>query len=565
MGMKPALWRTVAVLCILAALAFAIYDALQPLPGDFGMQARSRLQAPYGFVVTAVEPNSPASRAGIRAGDILNFPGRFIDQAAALYARPGSTLTVTRNGSTVLHLTSQPSAPERLLWLNLAARLAFLLVALLLAWRRPDDRAVRALTVFLFCFGLLIGIAETLLPSPLLSFVAAQVLSLALGVCGMAAATVFAAVFPSGTARPLPTLFARASIVLAFAACLLITFGTIYAQTAAALGELSLVAVAMILFNAALFVTTLIVSYFQGAPEERQRRRWIFMLLGLGLGAVTVDVIVQETAGFVSAVDFTTFAAISVIPFGLAYVILRHRVIDVGFVINRAVVYTLVSIIVVGIFVVVETLLAKYVENTSHVTSVAVQLAVALALGFSIRYVHARVDRIVDTALFRDRHLAEQAIHDFAHDASYITDASVLLTRCITTVEKNAHARGVGIWVAEGTSYRAVASTFSTAPVADENDAAIVAMRARRVNVHVRDCDSLLPGALAFPMIVRGELVGILICGPKTDDETYAPDEQAALASLATSVGHALDAIEIRELRRRLEALSATGGGQPAF
>jgi hypothetical protein len=53
-------------------------------------------------------------------------------------------------------------------------------------------------------------------------------------------------------------------------------------------------------------------------------------------------------------------------------------------------------------------------------------------------------------------------------------------------------------------------------------------------------------------MIVRGELLGVLLCGPKTDDEIYAPDERDALAGLATSVGHALDAIEVRELRRRL-------------
>ncbi len=253
------------------------------------------------------------------------------------------------------------------------------------------------------------------------------------------------------------------------------------------------------------------------------------------------------------------------LPIGLAYVILRHRVIDVGFVLNRAVVYTGVSLVVVGVFVVVETLLAKYVENTSHVTSVAVQLAVALALGFSIRYVHARVDLFVDSVLFRERHLAEAAIRDFAEDAAYITDAEVLLSRCVNTVERYARARGAGVWIAEGVTYRAAATTFALAPTVDENDPAIVAMRARRVTVHVRESGSALPGTLAVPMIVRGDVLGILVCGPKVDDETYAPDEQDALASLATAVGHAIDTIAIRDLRRRLELLTATGGSHQAF
>ncbi|HEY9179415.1 MAG TPA: GAF domain-containing protein, partial [Candidatus Baltobacteraceae bacterium] len=292
---------------------------------------------------------------------------------------------------------------------------------------------------------------------------------------------------------------------------------------------------------------------------------WVFFFLGLGLAAIAVDLALLASVGYTWIVDIATLPFVAAVPFGLAYVILRHRVIDVGFVLNRAVVYACVSIVIVGVFVIVETLLAKYVESTNHVTSTAVELAVALALGFSIRYVHARVDRFVDTVLFRERHLAEQAIHDFALDASYITDATVLLTRCITTVEKHARARGAGIWLAQGAAYRPAASTFSLAPAVDQNDPAVVAMRARRVAVHVRDCDSLLPGSLAFPMIVRGELLGILLCGPKSDDETYAPDEQAALASLAGSVAHALDAIEIRDLRCRLQAVTATGGGRPAF
>jgi GAF domain-containing protein len=135
----------------------------------------------------------------------------------------------------------------------------------------------------------------------------------------------------------------------------------------------------------------------------------------------------------------------------------------------------------------------------------------------------------------------------------------------VKTVERYAKARGAGVWRADGTVYRAQSHTFAIAPDVDENDPAVLSMRARRVNVHVRDCESSLPGALAFPMIVRGELIGILVCGPKIDEEIYDPDEERALASLASSVGHALDTIEVRELRRQIQALTATAGSQPAF
>jgi hypothetical protein len=50
-------------------------------------------------------------------------------------------------------------------------------------------------------------------------------------------------------------------------------------------------------------------------------------------------------------------------------------------------------------------------------------------------------------------------------------------------------------------------------------------------------------GEFAFPMISRGDLVGALICGPKRDGETYAPDESEALLALAHGVGTALDTL----------------------
>lgn len=53
--------------------------------------------------------------------------------------------------------------------------------------------------------------------------------------------------------------------------------------------------------------------------------------------------------------------------------------------------------------------------------------------------------------------------------------------------------------------------------------------------------DSALRGEFAFPMLSRGTLVGVLLCGAKLDGETYAPGESEALGALAHGVGTALD------------------------
>jgi hypothetical protein len=306
----------------------------------------------------------------------------------------------------------------------------------------------------------------------------------------------------------------------------------------------------------ALVVATLVVAYRQGELWEKQRRRWVFLMLGVGMAGPLIDVIVQQTIGFQKWIDDITLLPLGIMPLGLAYVILRHRIIDVGFVLNRAVVYGGVSIIIVGVFLIVETLMAKYVEAHSHVGSLAVQLAVALILGFSVRFIHARVDRFVDTVFFRERHEAESAMRDFAFDAPYITEAGVLLRRCVDVVRKYAHAADAGVWLREDTNYSQAEGTFVPASV-DENDPAIVAMRSRRVIAELHSLQSSLPGTLGFPMIVRGELIGMLLCGPKVEDETYAPDERDALSLVATGVAHALDGLRIADLEQTVERLLA--------
>jgi hypothetical protein len=92
----------------------------------------------------------------------------------------------------------------------------------------------------------------------------------------------------------------------------------------------------------------------------------------------------------------------------------------------------------------------------------------------------------------------------------------------------------------------------------DENDAGILALRAwnKRLDLHDRP-DSDLRGDVAFPMISRGALVGVLVCGAKRNGEGYAPDESEALFALAQGVGTTLDVLSNRSAGT-LESLAST-------
>jgi GAF domain-containing protein len=560
--MKAAAWRVVALLVIAAAAVFVCYDTLLPVPPEYGLRtANQTMGAAQSQRVISVAPNSPGAMAGIRIGDTISFGKTPLERAEASYSAPGSRISVVVNGSRTVSLLTPRPAYATILLVPLVIRLAFLAVAALLAWRRWEDSTARALVLFLLCYGLLIGLPNTVMPTPLLS-VLVQTASTLLLLVGTAAAATFAAEFPDGAAQPVPRALARITQILTLVAAGVTIAATSFATTEHTVALARTAVIWLFVASALLVMAILIVAYVQGAAWERQRRRWVFLMLGTGLVAVAIDIAVQNTTGGSEIVDDATLLLIGAIPFGLAYVILRHRVIDVGFVINRAVVYSAVSIIIVGIIVIVDTLTSRFVEQHSRAASMAVQLAIALVLGFSIRFINARVEQAVDRVLFRQRHLDEAAIADFTLDAQYVTDAGVLLERCVATAMRHGHATAAGVWL-RGPSglYEPHNSSFTQSQSVDENDPALVAMRARRVVADLHALGSALPGVLAFPMIVRGELNGALVCGNKEYAEAYAPDEIESLRNMAAAVGHALEALRVRELEERVRFLERASSG----
>src|SRR5579864_1521279 len=135
-----------------------------------------------------------------------------------------------------------------------------------------------------------------------------------------------------------------------------------------------------------------------------------------------------------------------------------------GFALNRATIFTIVSLIVIGSFVVLEWALNEWIRNVNHITSTILNIALALCLGLSIRAIHSRVDHVVDRLLFRKRHEDESALRRFAHEAAYISNMNVLLERTIDVVQERAQAAHARI-VLTGDSE------------VDPDDEALVAMR----------------------------------------------------------------------------------------
>jgi len=190
-----------------------------------------------------------------------------------------------------------------------------------------------------------------------------------------------------------------------------------------------------------------------------------------------------------------------------------------------------VSIVVLGSFSLAEWALGGWLNSASKSTNVVVSALLALGLGLAIHPIHALVDRLIDTIFFRRRHEAEQALRAFATEAAFITNPAIVIDRAVATLRSHTDCTFAEILLNDGAgSYGGI----------DENDPALVTLRASRTLVKLRGVDSAISGEYCFPMSAGGRLVGALVVGPKRFGESFAPDERDAIAQMAHGVGVAL-------------------------
>ena len=525
--------------------------------GDFGFRQQP---ARSGSRVTRVLPGSPAAKAGLHPGDVIFTQPTLAARVVAESPRRGDRLIVHLNRpdgpALSLTATASPPPPFGLLLIVVLTRCAFLLIAGIVAWRRGDDPAARALALFLAAYGAALGINFNIVADPNLRFVP-FLLTETLFALGAAAVLAFACSFPPPQPGGIRERLLRATPAIGALGLLLagahLFSGFVFGNFTAT--RVFLVAYAV--WYATVLVLALgsfIASYRTASGAERVRMWWMLMTFAIGFSGVIAILIAGAIGVLPTWVQYSGFTALF-IPVGLGYTILRHRVLDIGFVVNRAVVYTGVSFVVVGLFITFEWLLGHLVEQGSN-TSVTLQLGGALALGLSVRFIHNRVDRYVDDVFFRERHAAEAAVRRFAREAALITTPEELVRKTVEVAQSRMRLSACAFYARQGDLYVAMQSTFADAKAVDENDYAILEMRTWHTTVDPHDRNSALVGELAFPMIVRGELAGFLLCGEKETREAFAPDERDALAVLARDAGIALDSLRVRIVERELATLA---------
>lgn len=550
--------RHPSVSLIVALAAFTIYVVGIRIPqviyywqpqGDFGIRDVSLHGWPFITEATVKElaSHSPATDAGIRVGDTieqkyLNLHERLV---ALGPAQPGEVWPVhlIHNGKHRLvtlvarpvYLTASQIKSDILGQISTLLRVILGLGVVLL---RPGRMA------WLFYIWMLSGgsYSDYLLTLPSAFFVAAVVpYTLLIGSVPFTS-MLFLLVFPNDELvgwrrRGFPVVVAALIAAAAFELARFLAF-ILNIDTSATdwvgnatdiVGELGTVFV--------------LVYYIQASVAERKRIQWILLVL-IGGAILETGKNVQQllSPGAPPGIwDWIWYWGV-LIPLVFAYAIVRYRMFDIEFVLNRAVVYSVLLIAAIGIFVAVDGAFTSHFHGSR--AELAVDIAVALGIGFWVRAIQGTMIDLVDRALFRRRYdsrtqlkvtlgaiatadsprAIEQIVTSGA--ATALGLASAVFFRCVAD---GGFLREVGFgWPADGLWHL----------LPDDKLIKALECDARPVDLYALDWSrTAMPApqkpVLAVPMKLGGRYIGVTLYGSRLNGVLPSPDEVGGLVELS--------------------------------
>jgi hypothetical protein len=247
-------------------------------------------------------------------------------------------------------------------------------------------------------------------------------------------------------------------------------------------------------------------------------------------------------------------------PALIAYAMLRGRLFDFKFVLNRTLVYATVSFILLAAFGLAEWGVERLhlIPEEWHRGNSLASGAIALALFLSFHRLRDWVEKHLERLLFHGWHVNEAKLRRFIASAAHY-DQSLALVRNFA-VEAGCFAQGAPVAIylrgPGGDGYALQAGTLPHAePAYLGDDNAIALMRAERAPVELVEAGSVLPGALALPMLDQSALAGFVLVAPRPDGARYRPDEVELLGWATQQVALDLQAMRARELAARVTDL----------
>ena len=538
--------------------------------------------------ITSVTPGGVADRAGLRAGDVLEFdPSKEADWVSASYRKMpegfSATLPVRRadGSSTVatfvpLRVAYLPTLYDQAAMVaRLVASTIGIVLGVFVVWARPSLMA--------WCLLL----TMTSVPPPVswriyyFAYEAGHGLNLApivLLFAGLQFAVVpFALCFPRNTILNW-SWWKRAlgvSVVFGWLAIWVRSNNLVPFEHDVPSKAVLSSWVAIVTLSGLIALTILWRTYQNSDGTDRARLKWAIT----GMAAVLVATVLAllffimptilssplSGSGFSTGHWVIALCYGVVWPLALGYAILRQRVVDVQFAVSRTLAFGAVSTLALAILGGVNWLLGRLIEHSHLATGLEYMAAIGVGLAMN-RATHG-INRLLDRVLFHKHHQAELRLRRVTAALPYATDDGAIADAVVMEPVRNLKLASAALFfrdVADGPLRRVLAHGWSDehATILDADALLVRYLQAEHESLKLDDPDLLSAGlpdgtalpVLAIPVVNQHQLIAVVLYGAHINSTLPDPDEMKLLDALVKAAATAHQQLRMAALTRENEA-----------
>lgn len=257
------------------------------------------------------------------------------------------------------------------------------------------------------------------------------------------------------------------------------------------------------------------------SQTERQQMKWVFFgLIGFASGGLAWALIFdQQVLGTETTQLWLNLLALPallllalVLPLSMSFAILRYRLYDIDVILNRTVVYLLLTAVVIATYVLIVGGLGAIIRG--HSDSWLPFFAVGV-IAILLQLLRDRIQHRANRLMFGARDDPYAVLTTLGHDLSATTPPDAALQRTVETIVSTLKLPYAAIDLREESGF--ITSASSGKPLAEPD---------------------------SIPMVYHGEAVGRLLVSPRSTSEPFTDKERRLLEDIAVHAGAVASSVQ---------------------
>ena len=313
------------------------------------------------------------------------------------------------------------------------------------------------------------------------------------------------------------------------------------------------------------------------SSEERQRSKWI--LWGFIVAAIPFIFLYILPLLFFSTYlideEYITIWFL-VIPFAFAISFIKYRLFDIEVVINRSIVYSVLTVFIVAAYILTVLLVTSIIGGQAVFEEYLFVVGVTLVVAWLINPLRGKIQRLVDESLFAARTNFRAAITKMSEQLHTVLSSEELFATLAESIRDVIPSDALAVYRSKGNTLALERSYGSSCPGVIPSSAFVAAalMSPRvlalpeAISFSSDEINVKLLREIGFGVCVpikseSSDLLGMVALRPRSAKERYDENEIDLLVTLSAQAAEILERLSLqeriileREAKRRFEELS---------